>query len=268
MAKVRVVTLKTAEPVGVPHGSRGDVECRAYLAGAGDPLHLVHSRMGPDASLLIGGEPNDRAVYVWKGAVRSGDLILREGSSMVVEYGAEAEIVTDDVEADVLVFHEPVRGAARKQGGHVHAMPAERVPRTDDLGTFNEMGGGIHADADCPHCSVWLHSNDFHSKDGTVTPLHSHSEDEIIFVTAGGVILGKRHYGPGTALAVAADTVYGFDSAPGGLSFINFRTASPTATSQNGTMLIDEAQFWISRLGKPQPVPVAGTPARHTGLTS
>jgi hypothetical protein len=111
------------------------------------------------------------------------------------------------------------------------------------------MGGGIHADAACPNCTVWLHENDFHSKTGTVIPLHSHSEDEIIFVTAGEIKLGNRIYGPSTALAIAANTIYGFEVPPTGLSFINFRAASPTVTTSHGVM--DEAETWISRLGKP-----------------
>jgi hypothetical protein len=117
------------------------------------------------------------------------------------------------------------------------------------------MGGGIHADAACPTCTVWLHENDFHCKNGTTVPLHSHSEDEIIFVTAGEIRLGNRRYGPGTALAITANTVYGFEAAPEGLSFINFRAASPTVTTPHGVH--DEAQMWTSKLGKPPYAQVA-----------
>ena len=38
-----------------------------------------------------------------------------------------------------------------------------------------------------------------------------------MFVTAGAIRLGNRLYGPGTALAIAAGTVYGFEAAATGL---------------------------------------------------
>ncbi len=123
------------------------------------------------------------------------------------------------------------------------------MPRTHDLGTQNGAGGGLHADAACPTCTVWLHENDFRCSDGTVVPLHSHSEDEIIFVTAGEIKLGNRRYGSGTALAIAANTVYGFEAAAKGLSFVNFRAASPTVTTPRGVH--DERQMWLSGLGAP-----------------
>src|SRR5262249_34233589 len=151
--------------------------------------------------------------------------------------------------AVVLVFHQAERPADARAGGHVHLLPRDAVPCTHDLGTQNEMGGGIHADAACPTCTVWLHENDFHCTSGTVIPLHSHSDDEIIFITAGAIRLGNRLYGPGTALAIAADTVYGFEAAATGLSFINFRAASPTVTTPRGVH--DEAEMWISKLGRP-----------------
>jgi hypothetical protein len=148
----------------------------------------------------------------------------------------------------VLAFSQPERPADARPGGHLHLLPRNAVPTAYDLGTQNEMGGGIHADAACPTCKVWLHENDFHCQHGTTVPLHSHSEDEIIFVTAGEIQLGARRYGPGTALAIAADTVYGFEAGVE-LSFINFRAASPTVTTPHG--VLDEAEMWLSKLGRP-----------------
>jgi quercetin dioxygenase-like cupin family protein len=56
----------------------------------------------------------------------------------------------------------------------------------------------------------------------TVQP-HAHSSSEIIYVTAGALHLGARACGPGSAIFIAADTLYGFRAGPDGATFLNFR---------------------------------------------
>jgi hypothetical protein len=245
MARIRIVNLERSHLLA---GSAG-IECRAYLHGSGDRLHLLHYSLAPGATMRIQGKPTDMLAYVLDGSLIAQDHALAKGSSMIAEYGAAADVKAGAGGATVLTFNQAERPGHGRPGGHVHLLPRHAVPCTLDLGTQNEMGGGIHADAACPTCTVWLHENDFHCPKGTVVPLHSHSEDEIIFVTAGEIRLGNRNYGPGTALAVAAGTVYGFEAAPEGLSFINFRAASPTVTTPHGVH--DEARMWILKIGKP-----------------
>jgi quercetin dioxygenase-like cupin family protein len=62
--------------------------------------------------------------------------------------------------------------------------------------------------------------------DAEVEP-HAHTEDEIVYVLKGAILLGARTVGPGDALYVAKDTLYGFKTGPDGCSFLNFR---PTDT--------------------------------------
>jgi hypothetical protein len=64
--------------------------------------------------------------------------------------------------------------------------------------------------------------------------------------------VGKQAYGAGTALAIAANTKYGFEVGPQGLSFVNFRASAPTYTSQDGEHSMDEAEFWRSQTGRPE----------------
>lgn len=255
MAKVKVVPFERSLPLVSAAEAKGAVQSHAYLAGPRAPLHLVRHALGPGASLPLRGSPTDLLVYVFDGEAWVGDCRLEQGSSLVIEFGAQAELVGGADGAIVLAFNQAHRPDEARAGGHIHLLPRHLVPCTRDLGTQNEMGGGIHADAACPTCTVWLHENDFHCQDGTVVPPHSHSEDEIIFVIAGEIRLGLRAYGRGTALAIAADTIYGFEAAPQGLSFINFRAASPTVTTSRGQM--DEAQSWISKLGKPPVITLA-----------
>ncbi|RYD97333.1 MAG: hypothetical protein EOP61_16800 [Sphingomonadales bacterium] len=74
----------------------------------------------------------------------------------------------------------------------------------------------------------------------------------MIFVTAGEIRLGNAVHGPGAALFVAADTNYGFSTGPAGLSFINFRPSSPTYATADRSFVLDEADFFIEHVGKPQ----------------
>ena len=249
MAKVLIATADKAVQVKSPDGI-GDVRYRSMLSGPGQPIHLRIHELGADASLEVKGEPSDVALFVWKGSATAGGAVLTEKSSAVVERGASLVVGGGADGATVLAFNLNAGNSARG-GGHVHLLPRERVPQADPLGGNEGIGGALHANAQCPTCSVWLHENSYAMADKE-TALHSHSEDEVIFVHTGSIRLGNRIYGPGTALAIAADTKYGFFSGPDGLGFVNFRGTSPTYTSGDGQTVLDEAELWQGLLGSPQ----------------
>jgi quercetin dioxygenase-like cupin family protein len=52
---------------------------------------------------------------------------------------------------------------------------------------------------------------------------HGHSSSEIIYVTQGELRLGSQLCGPGSAIYVEANTLYGFKVGPEGATFLNFR---------------------------------------------
>lgn len=52
---------------------------------------------------------------------------------------------------------------------------------------------------------------------------HSHDCDEIIYVVAGELILGKQSLGPGSSVFITGGTLYTVRSGPNGLDFLNFR---------------------------------------------
>ena len=56
-----------------------------------------------------------------------------------------------------------------------------------------------------------------------VAAVHSHPEDEIIYILGGEMILGKRSLKKGSSLFIAANTLYGFTAGPEGVQFLNFR---------------------------------------------
>jgi hypothetical protein len=249
MPRVSIATLEESILVPSPVGE-GLVESRAMLSRQVDPIHLVMHRLGPDASMTLSGDPADLALFVWQGSIVAGGAVLDEKSSIVIEYGASLLLTAGSYGAVVMAFNLSQRGPDALGGGHVHILPADRVPRTEALGGNPGIGGALHADAGCPTCRVWLHENSYAMADRE-TVVHSHSEDEVIFIHTGSVRLGNRLYGPGTALAIAADTKYGFFSGPDGLGFVNFRGSSPTYTSGDGKTVMDEAELWRGLLGWP-----------------
>lgn len=256
MAKVSVVSPEKTQAVTNPEGCEGTGRTRAYLEGAKFPLQLHLHELEPGESLTIGPMPAACVVYVWHGGVEAGGHDLVSGSSIIVEHGESLAITGVAAGTRLLAFAAVDPDAKQGEGGHVHLLPASNVPRSDDLGAGG-VSGAMHADADCPTCSVWLHENRF----GPTEPLseadqakgiHSHSEDEIIFVIDGEMRLGNKLAGPGTALAIAADTLYSFTPGPKGLSFINFRAGKPGDIRFANGQSISETQYWRDRLPRPQ----------------
>jgi hypothetical protein len=263
MAKVQFVTPDKAAPIEAPPCGRGQIQSRAYFNEESDPLHLQLHQLTADAALDVTSLASDTLVYVWTGALVVEGVRLGERSSLIMERGASTEMSAVDGAATLLFFtpkaqrrtEEQRRAEEQRRSGknapHLLLLPSERVPRNPDLGGQGLAGGALHADASDTSCRLWLHENDFYVGDSPVA-VHSHSEDEIIFVRDGELRAGGRRYGPGAALAVAAHTKYGFQVGPSGLSFVNFRASAPTYTSHDGKHSMDEAEFWRSQTGRPQ----------------
>ena len=258
MPKVSVVTIDKTHAVNAPVGYSGLADALAYYDDEKSPLHLHLHRIAPGETLRIGPMETDCVAYVWHGAVTAGGWPMGKGSSLIVEHGETLEVEGGNEPAEVLAFHAAAAPAHPRAGGHVHLLPTERVPRKQDLGgSPMAVGGGMHADSGCPTCEVWLHENHFPGGRRQLTPeeekrgVHSHSEDEIIFVIDGEIRLGNKLYGPGTAVAIAADTLYSFTTGPGGLSFINFRAGTPGDIQFANGMAISETGYWAERQMKP-----------------
>ena len=211
------------------------VASRAVVAADDRPLFAWVHKLSPDAAIRWARPPVGHVVYVWEGsAVAAGDqgkpdTQLEEGSVLAVEHGGEAALRAGAGGAKLVHFHQR-EGADPpvKAGGHSHVIGKEGVftssgPRSHG-GT---VGVRMWLDSSCPTCGLWLHQNSF----SDLTPqgkAHYHTEDEIIFVVQGGLVLGRQTHPPGTALAIDANTVYGFGVAEGGMAFINFRPVDPT----------------------------------------
>lgn len=258
MPKVSVVTPEKAHAVQTPAGYAGLPGALAYFDDAKSPLHLHLHRIAPGEALTIGPLATDCVAYVWHGALAAGGWALAQGSSLIVEHGQTLTVQGGEAPAELLTFHAALPTDEQRGGGHVHLLPSERVPRRADMGGGSGVGGGMHADSSCPTCAVWLHENHFPGRATPMTPeeekrgVHAHSEAEIIFVTAGEIRLGTKFYGPGTAVAIAADTLYSFTTGPKGLSFINFRAGTPGDIRFASGATMSETGYWQERAMTPE----------------
>lgn len=255
MAKVIVSEPQKAPQVAMPAGLRGQGRVFALVEPERFPLTLHRVDLEPGERFDVGPREADTVLYIWTGGVGSGGCSLPAGSSLIAERGASAVVQAGFEGASVFVFSstEPGRG----EGGHVHLLPRARVPACERMSEQSDTGGAIHADSDCPTCEVWLHENHFAGADAP-TPdeaargIHSHSEDEIIVVLGGQMRLGGKLVGPGTALAVAADTLYSFTPGHKGLSFVNFRARRPGDIQFANGPAMSETGLWRAILPRPE----------------
>lgn len=255
MAKAKLVTPDKMTIIdGMLPGERahGAVVTRIGI-GSGFPLHAGFREMQAGSTLEWFDVASGLIVHLWDGAARIGDIRLDKGSAVVIEHGATARIDAIEDDTVLLVFDAADdRPPADAAGGHVHVLPADRVQREDGHHRENKVGAAIYADSACPTCRLWLHENTYFQPHFELG-LHSHSQDEIIVVTAGEMIIGNRSYRRGAMLAVARDVLYGFEVGDEGMQFINFRPSHPTFTSADKSRFIDEAEMYRERFPDPPP---------------
>jgi hypothetical protein len=257
MPKVAVITPQRARDSALPPGFAGPLRATAYCNRDADPIQVYLHRLAAGEDLRVGPIASDCVLYVWQGSVTVGAIALAAGSSATVEHGAKLELYS--IAGAMLISFSGSKEAALahgRAGGHVHLLPAERVPRADVLEGSQGVGGAIHADAQCPSCEVWLHENHFApaeplGPEASARGIHSHSESEVIFVTAGSIRLGQKLFPSGTAVAIAADTFYHIAPGPEGMSFINFRAGTPSDIRFANGMTISETGYWQQRLPRP-----------------
>jgi quercetin dioxygenase-like cupin family protein len=209
--------------LGGGHVVDGGVRSR-LVSPPGFSLWMAVAELDDGATIAWPAAHGDEAVYVLSGAfVVDGRTTPTRGAAIV--------------EADA-----PAHGRAVGPTRVVHMGPADPRPPTDGVnGPPDDGPRGVHvvgprgtwaatapdsdshyfADSTCPTCRITLLSV---GRSGPYeSPVHSHTQDELIHVVAGGIRLGRRHVGPGDTLAIAAGTRYGFRGDDDGFVFVNHR---------------------------------------------
>jgi len=261
MAKISLARLETARLSERMPLTVGGVETHVYFDRPLHPLALHVHRFKAGSAISLEPSDRDRILFVWLGTVEVLDEKLGAGSSAIVERGKGVHLAALSNEATVLEFFGRGEGAdADDRLSAIHLLPRSAVPRFGDGLDGMAVGGALHADSSCPSCSIWLHEN-FIPPGSVGDPrekpiIHSHSVDEIIFVTAGEMRFGRQRHGPGTALAIAANAFYSFRPGKQGLAFVNFRAERPGQIQIKGDESVDEAAYWRDHVGSPCPVTI------------
>ena len=221
-------------------GSKDGLVTQSVTNEGAQSLKMACHALAEGYELRISDEGVSHVIYVWRGSVEVSGQKLQSGSAVAVEVGGELALRASE-DALLIDFHEREPNTSSKSGGNVHIVPGDKIKGGDD-----GMGLVFHAgylDAQCPSCDVWLHESRFYPEKEITR--HYHTEDEIIFIHSGELHLGRRVLTPGTALAIAANTPYGFKSGKEGVSIVNFRPKSPTIVlfiEGKATKVLDEAR--------------------------
>jgi len=261
MAKISLAGLETARLSERMPSAVGEVETRVYFDGPLHSIALHFHRLKGGSAISLEPSDRDRILFVWRGTVEVLDKELCAGSSAIVEHGKGVHMAAPSDEAAVLEFFGKgqVADYADRRSA-IHLLPRSAVPRFGEGLDGRAVGGALHADSSCPSCSIWLHENFIPpgsmGDPGAKPIIHSHSVDEIIFVTAGEMRFGRQRHGPGTALAIAANAFYSFRPGKQGLAFVNFRAERPGQIQIKGGESVDEAAYWRDHVGSPCPVTI------------
>ncbi len=214
------------------------------IAAEPTALGLWRHELDAGGSIRLDRAGADHVFYVSSGAVRVGDAVASIGGVVCVGHGAAAVLDASDQGAVLIHYLGGSRAERAKAGGCLHILSEKGLLTADD--PVHRMSQTLYADGRCPTCSVWLHKTGM--APGEQVPPHCHTEDEIISVLEGDLLLGTRALGPGGAVAVPQQAFYSFFAGPGGLVFLNFRereALTELKVSKSG-QLISERDYMYS----------------------
>jgi hypothetical protein len=225
MGRVVIAKVNESSPSAFPSlggvSAVGGVESKPVVTGEDRSLILWQHTLVPGSEIHWNRPPVGHLIYAWSGGAEASGRRLDEDGTLIIEHGGQAVLRAGATPVTVLHFFRPLEASPARAGGGVHV-----INHADALHyAIPEVDGTVFADSSCPTCEFWFHRNDFCG--AKVAGRHLHTEDEIIFVVAGSMTLGRRQLAPGSALAIDAHTVYTFAAGEGGLSIVNFRAQDP-----------------------------------------
>lgn len=204
------------------------------LSPDGVSLWVVEAEVEQGASLSWDEEHGDEAVYVMAGAIQQGTHRCPPGGAVIIEAGAPATLYVST--ASALAHFGPTDTQPRQSGTVASEDRVPAVHLVGPRGTYEMVSAGretrFFADSTCPTCSITLMYTARDSKYSNEA--HSHSQDEILYLMGGEIMVGKERLGSGDALFVAADRRYRFDSGEAGFGFLNYRSGPSTYLAVRG----------------------------------
>lgn len=265
MRKIEVVRPERAGawlPFAAPHArvADGAARCRA-ASPAGASIWMQQVELEPGSRLVWDPEHGDEALFVESGELAIGGRRCGAGGALVIEAGAAPQL---DVASAARILHMGPRDGHRERDAASHwperatrnattrateraatnaATNSPKVHVVAARGVFETREPGrdvrFFADATCPSCSLWLL---YTSRTiAYESPVHTHSQDELVHVLHGEIQVGSLAAGPGETIFVAANQPYQFRAGPGGFGFLNYRQAASLMTIRATGQQIVEA---------------------------
>lgn len=233
MRKIEVVRPERSspwQPFAAPHcRAEGAARVRAASPG-GRSIWLNLAELEAGAHLRWDPGHGDEGLYVESGELSVGGRSCGAGGALVIEAGAAPEV---EVRARARVVHVGARDGGDASGGTSRDRPSvPKVHVVGPRGVFEALEPGretrFFADATCPTCSLWL----LHTARTIAyeSPVHTHSQDELVHVLRGEIRIGDLAAGPGETIFVAAFQPYRFRAGPEGFAFLNYRSAASRMT--------------------------------------
>ena len=226
MAKLEIVRVDEQELAsGYPTGHRVDGGVRHRVVSPdGFSLWMLRAELDDGGTIEWPATHGDEAVYVLEGAFEVDRRVTPPKGAAIIE--SNAATLAQAIGPTRIVHMGPrdpappvdgLNGPPATEGHGVHVVG----PRGTYASTTDTADSHFFADSTCPTCRITLLS--VGRSFGYRSAPHSHSEDELIHVVAGGLHVGRRRLGPGDTIAIAADTRYAFRGDDDGFVFVNYR---------------------------------------------
>jgi hypothetical protein len=190
------------------------------------PLWMVVTDLSDGGELVWDAEHGDDGVYVLSGALEVDGHRCPTGGALIVESGVRAAAravgpttVVHCGAHDATPPADGLYGAPQAEGHTVHVVGDGGWFRSGDR---ERVVATWFADSTCPTCRISF----FHvwrGEGGVRDRSHTHTQDELIFVVGGSVVVAGVEHGPGSCLAVPANLRYSLTSGPEGNAFLNYR---------------------------------------------
>ena len=188
-------------------------------------LWVRRQQLAAGERLVLDEAHGDEAVFVQDGSLVFEGRELEVGGAAVIEAGASATFLGGTAGATIVHFgptdpQPPTTGAY----GPPHDAPrGVHLIGPAGLLAIEQPGRSTRffADSACETCRITLFST---ARNQTFrSASHSHSEDEILYVLDGEIVVGGETLHPNMGVAIPGGVPYGFRSGEQGFRFLNYR---------------------------------------------
>ena len=198
----------------------------------GASLWMTAVELASGSKLRFDRPHGEEALFVERGELVVDGRVCLPGSAVVIEAQAGP---TTEARIPTRVLHMGAHDAGKgRVGAAVHRIGPRGVYEALEPGRETRF----FADASCPGCSLWLlfTARSF----GYESPVHSHSQDELIHVLRGQIRIGSLTAVPGSSVFITADQPYRFRSGDEGFAFLNYRRGASVMTlRRSGEKIIE-----------------------------